>query len=130
MGSDLEETPRDYLFYSGGGGTVRGHPYQSLGVEVVDNGTRRTGGSAFLAASGEFRANVTKSIGIVAFYDTGYVGATSFSDGEWQSGAGLGLRYNTGIGPIRLMWRAQSRAAPAMAHKSISGSGNHSDAYS
>ena len=102
MGSDLEETPREYLFYSGGGGTVRGHPYQSLGVEVVDNGTRRTGGSAFLAASGEFRANVTKSIGIVAFYDTGYIGATSFSDGEWQSGAGLGLRYNTGIGPIRL----------------------------
>jgi translocation and assembly module TamA len=102
LGSDLEETPRDYLFYSGGGGTVRGHPYESLGVSVLDGGTRETGGAAFLAASGEIRANVTETIGIVAFYDTGYVGATSFSDGEWQTGAGLGLRYNTGIGPIRL----------------------------
>lgn len=101
MGSDIENTPREYLFYSGGGGTVRGHPYQSLGVNVIDGGTQHTGGMAFLAASGEARIAVKNNIGVVAFYDTGYIGATDFSDGEWQSGAGLGLRYDTGIGPIR-----------------------------
>lgn len=101
MVASIDNTPREYLFYSGGGGTVRGHPYQSLGVSVVNGGTTDTGGMAFLAASGEARIAVGKSLGVVAFYDTGFVGAENFSDGEWQSGAGLGLRYNTGIGPIR-----------------------------
>ncbi|SOC07995.1 autotransporter secretion outer membrane protein TamA [Rhodobacter sp. JA431] len=104
FGSDLAETPRDYLFYSGGGGTVRGQPYQSLGVSVLDGGTLKTGGDRFLGFSGEVRVGVTKSIGVVAFYDAGFVGAGGFSDteGDWQSGAGLGLRYKTPIGPIRL----------------------------
>lgn len=46
---------------------------------------------------------MTDSIGVVAFYDAGYIGAESFYDGsgEWHSGAGLGVRYQTGIGPIR-----------------------------
>ena len=40
----------------------------------------------------------------VAFYDAGFVGEKSdFSgDGKWHSGAGLGVRYNTGFGPLRL----------------------------
>lgn len=101
VGPSLAATPRDYLFYSGGGGTVRGQPYQSLGVYAISP-TQRTGGQAFLGLSGELRTAVTKTIGVVAFYDAGYVGATSFRGGDWQAGAGLGLRYNTGIGPIRL----------------------------
>lgn len=104
FGADLMETPREYLFYSGGGGTVRGQPYQSLGVNVLRGGTQRSGGTRFLALSGEMRADVTDKIGLVAFYDAGYVGAVDFFDdsGDWHAGAGLGLRYNTGIGPIRL----------------------------
>ena len=35
FGGSLLGTPRDYLFYSGGGGTVRGQPYQALGVEIA-----------------------------------------------------------------------------------------------
>jgi translocation and assembly module TamA len=101
MGSEIDNTPRDYLFYSGGGGTVRGHPYQSLGVSVVNDGDTDTGGMAFLAGSAEARIAVKNNIGVVAFYDAGYVGAENFTDGEWQAGAGLGLRYDTGIGPIR-----------------------------
>lgn len=102
LGAGLEETPLDYLFYSGGGGTVRGQPYQSLGVFEIGPHDR-TGGTSFLAVSGEMRADITASIGMVAFYDAGFVGADDlFGDGEWHSGAGLGLRYNTGIGPIRL----------------------------
>lgn len=102
MGSSLAATPRDYLFYSGGGGTVRGQPYQSLGVNALPSGVR-TGGRSFAAISGEVRGMVTQSIGLVAFYDAGYVSAGSFgSNGGWQAGAGLGLRYDTGIGPLRL----------------------------
>ncbi|MFD2173031.1 autotransporter assembly complex protein TamA [Rhodobacter lacus] len=104
FGPDLEETPRDYLFYSGGGGTVRGQPYQSLGVTALEGGTLKTGGNRFIGLSGELRAGITSSIGVVAFYDAGFVGLDSFGegDGDWQSGAGLGLRYKTPIGPIRL----------------------------
>ena len=46
-----------------------------------------------------------ETIGIVGFADAGYIGRESVpngSDGEWHSGAGLGLRYATGIGPIRV----------------------------
>lgn len=101
-GPSLLGTPRDYLFYSGGGGTVRGHPYQSLGVRVLRDDFK-TGGQAFAAASAEARVRVTPTIGVVGFYDWGLVGATGFSGDqtETHAGAGLGLRYDTGIGPIR-----------------------------
>lgn len=100
VGSGLTDTPPDLLFLSGGGGTVRGQPYQSLSVPV---GTTKTGGRSFLGLSGEVRADITEKIGVVGFYDAGYIGADSFIDSNsyFHAGAGLGLRYNTGIGPIR-----------------------------
>ncbi len=100
-GPSIEQAPADYLFYSGGGGTVRGQPYQSLGVDI---GGDTIGGRSFVGLSAEGRVGVTESIGVVAFADAGYVGEEEFynGDGTWQSGAGLGLRYNTAIGPIRL----------------------------
>jgi translocation and assembly module TamA len=103
LGASLVGTPRDYLFYSGGGGTVRGQPYQSLGVSVINPG-QTTGGTSFLAASVEARAKLGTRLGAVAFYDIGFVGAGDSigQDGSWHSGAGLGLRYDTGFGPIRL----------------------------
>lgn len=104
FGPGLANTPRDFLFYSGGGGTVRGQPYQSLGIYELYDGTLKTGGTRFVGVSGEFRASVTQSIGLVAFYDAGYISDQDYlnNSGEWQSGAGLGLRYKTPIGPIRL----------------------------
>jgi translocation and assembly module TamA len=100
MGPDLTESPPFYRFYSGGGGTVRGQDYQSLAVAV--NGDR-TGGRSFAGISGEARVRVTDAITLVGFYDWGFVAAESFTDGgDTHAGAGLGIRYNTGIGPIRL----------------------------
>jgi translocation and assembly module TamA len=101
VGSTIAETPPDLLFLSGGGGTVRGQPYQSL---AVTTGGARTGGRSFLGLSGELRAGVTEKIQAVAFYDAGYIGPDSWiGDGDnFHAGAGLGIRYQTGIGPIRL----------------------------
>lgn len=100
-GPDLQDTVPDYLFYSGGGGTVRGHEYQSLGV-TLNNG-EFTGGQSFAALSAELRARVRENIGLVGFYDVGFITDESAFAGESDShaGAGVGLRYNTGIGPIR-----------------------------
>ncbi|MCK0150206.1 autotransporter assembly complex protein TamA [Marivita sp. S6314] len=101
-GPSLSETVPDYLFYSGGGGTVRGQPYQSLGV-TADNG-EFTGGKSFAAVSAELRAMVRDNIGVVGFYDAGFITDESGFAGEsdWHGGAGVGLRYITGIGAIRL----------------------------
>uniref|UniRef100_UPI0035B4E6B7 autotransporter assembly complex protein TamA n=1 Tax=Paenirhodobacter enshiensis TaxID=1105367 RepID=UPI0035B4E6B7 len=103
-GPSLGRTPRSYLFYSGGGGTVRGQPYQSLGVNELYDGQLKTGGMQFIGYTGEARYGLTDKVGLVAFYDAGFISSNDLfgRDGEWQSGAGLGLRYKTPIGPIRL----------------------------
>ncbi|WP_249139106.1 autotransporter assembly complex family protein [Actibacterium sp. MT2.3-13A] len=100
--ASVADVPPDMLFFSGGGGTVRGQPYQSLAVDL--GGGKRVGGRSFLGLSGELRMGVSDTIGLVGFADAGYIGAGSLGQGsgEWHSGAGLGLRYATGIGPIRL----------------------------
>lgn len=102
-GPSLSDAPADFLFYSGGGGTVRGHPYQSLGVDV--GGGNQVGGRSFIGLSAEARVKATDTIGIVGFFDYGFIGSDPFpgdTTGEFQSGAGIGVRYHTGIGPIRL----------------------------
>jgi len=101
-GADIREVPADMLFYSGGAGTVRGQSYQSLGVDLSPGVT--VGGRSFMGFSGEVRADVTKSIQAVTFADTGFVGQDSFGTGkgEWHSGAGIGARYMTGVGPLRV----------------------------
>jgi len=101
LGSDIADTPPDLLFYSGGGGTVRGHPYKSLGVDL--GGGNMAGGRAFIGLSVELRAKLKGKLSIAGFADAGYIGSESLYDGSgnWHSGAGLGLRYETGLGPIR-----------------------------
>ena len=101
LGPKIDAAPADYLFFAGGGGSVRGQPYQSLGAGKHD-GTIY-GGRSYVALSGELRSYVTDSIGIVGFFDAGYVGKSELYDGSgnWMTGAGLGLRYKTGFGPIR-----------------------------
>lgn len=104
-GTSIANAPADFLFYSGGGGTVRGQSYKSLGVDSVILGeTVRTGGQSFAGAQLEARYAVTDNIGVVGFYDFGRIstGAGFDGDSQWHAGAGIGVRYNTGIGPIRL----------------------------
>ncbi|MGL4310520.1 MAG: autotransporter assembly complex protein TamA [Paracoccaceae bacterium] len=102
QGAGVVGTPRDYLFYSGGGGTVRGQPFEALGVYVL-RADQRSGGTQFIGLSGEARVKLRGKLSGMAFYDAGYVSATGLFDdsGNWHSGAGIGIRYDTGIGPIR-----------------------------
>lgn len=105
VGASLRGAPPSLLFWSGGSGTVRGQPYQSLGVLFARGPglTFQNGALSFAALSGEVRASITEKIGAVAFYDAGYIttGELFGGLGEWHAGAGLGLRYDTGLGPIR-----------------------------
>ncbi|MCE0505744.1 BamA/TamA family outer membrane protein [Roseivivax sp. GX 12232] len=101
VGPELTDAPPDFLYTSGGGGTVRGQPFRSLTVDL--GGGDEIGGRSFLGLSAEYRRDVTENLGLVGFYDTGYIGAESAYDGsgQWHAGAGIGVRYQTGIGPIR-----------------------------
>nr|WP_226898425.1 BamA/TamA family outer membrane protein [Mangrovicoccus algicola] len=101
-GASLEGTPPEFLFFSGGGDTVRGQEYEGLGGSTYDGDT--VGGRSFLGLSGEIRTRVTDSLGVVAFYDYGMVGADAWvdEDSNYHSGVGLGVRYATPIGPIRV----------------------------
>ena len=99
IGPDAVDAPPEFLFYSGGGGTVRGQPYNSLGANYAG---LTLGGRSFAAVSGEVRFAATETIGVVALADAGFVGPDDFSAGDWHAGAGLGLRYKTPVGPIRL----------------------------
>lgn len=105
-GSDISDTPRDYLFYSGGGGSVRGQPFESLGVNVIQGpeGPVKTGGMSVANVTGEVRFQVRDKIGVAAFADAGRVWAESGFAGQtdWHAGVGVGVRYKTPIGPIRL----------------------------
>lgn len=109
IGADVLSAPADYLFYAGGGGTVRGQPFQSLAIDsTADFGAGltdiRTGGASFLGGQFEARVSITDQISAVGFYDIALIGEEAFpmADDNWQAGAGIGLRYDTGIGPIRL----------------------------
>ncbi|NNL73598.1 MAG: outer membrane protein assembly factor [Silicimonas sp.] len=101
FGPSLATSPPVYRFFSGGGGTVRGQDYQSLAVDL--GGGNESGGRSFLGLSAEVRQQITENIEVVGFADWGYIGDEEFPDfsDESHSGAGLGLRYNTSIGPIR-----------------------------
>jgi len=103
LGAALSGVPSDYLVYSGGGGTVRGQPYQSLGFAYGTSTTVMTGGTGFVGASLEMRAKVTKTIGVVGFADFGQIASDGLIGGQTKShgGVGIGLRYATGLGPIR-----------------------------
>lgn len=93
--------PLDKRFYAGGGGSVRGYAFQAIGPR--DSRNRPLGGSSLVEGSVELRQRVTRTIGVVGFLDAGSVGGSETPDfSELRFGAGLGLRYATAIGPLRL----------------------------
>jgi translocation and assembly module TamA len=101
LGGSLGAIPASRRFYAGGGGSVRGFEYKSLGPRTV--GGIVTGGMSLFEASVEARVKLTNTIGIVPFFDMGQAYAGSVPDGSapLRYAAGLGLRYYTAVGPIR-----------------------------
>lgn len=100
-GASLGDLPPDGRFYGGGSATVRGYQYQSLGPRFADG--KPIGGLAIDAATVELRQHVYGDFGAVAFIDAGQVSSDEIPFvGTVHYGAGLGVRYTTSIGPIRL----------------------------
>ena len=100
-GSGLASIPATRRFFAGGGGSVRGYAYQE--ISPYNDAGDATGGRSYATGSFEVRMQVTETIGIVPFLDVGSVSRNNvpnFSD--LRMGAGVGLRYMTPFGPLRL----------------------------
>ncbi len=94
--------PPDQRFYGGGSGTIRGYPYQLVGP-VFKYTDIPVGGTAIAAGSLEFRQRFGAHWGGALFVDAGQVSASLKPlPAEFRVGAGVGVRYYTPIGPIRL----------------------------
>jgi translocation and assembly module TamA len=104
FGADRDDIAPSRRFYSGGGGSVRGYGYQRLGPRDVDDDP--IGGRSLAEFSLEARVRLKAfggNFGIVPFLDGGTLSTQSMPDfGDWQFGAGIGLRYYSSFGPIRI----------------------------
>jgi translocation and assembly module TamA len=94
----------DRRFYAGGGGSVRGYVFQGVGPRNADNVP--TGGNSLteLAVEARYRFQALgQDLGVVAFVDAGEVstGTTPAFD-RLSLGAGVGMRFYTGFGPVRV----------------------------
>lgn len=101
IGVGLAAVPADRRFYAGGGGSVRGYKFQGVGPR--DAAGKPTGGLSFAETSVELRVKVSERFGVVPFIDAGTVSTAAFPDFSGvQFGAGLGIRYLTPLGPLRI----------------------------
>jgi translocation and assembly module TamA len=104
VGAPLDAIAPSRRLYAGGGGSVRGYGFQGVGPRN-DRG-EPTGGASLLEFSLEARIKTPLmggAIELVPFFDAGTVGLDSTPDFDFVSyGAGIGLRYKTSFGPIRI----------------------------
>ena len=106
VGASAQRVPADLRFYAGGGGSVRGYGFQDLSPLSFSDRSgvlEPFGGRSLLEGGAELRWRRSDRLGFVAFVDGGAASdtATPTLDGL-RYGAGLGVRYYPGFGPIRL----------------------------
>ncbi len=102
IGADnLPDIPVTRRFFAGGGGSVRGYSFRE--ISPYNDAGEALGGRSYALASFEVRARLTDSIGIVPFIDIGTVSTEIVPDfSDIRAGAGIGIRYATPFGPLRL----------------------------
>ena len=101
----VEDLPASDRFFAGGDDTIRGFALDTVGTEqtITPNGFPR-GGNAVILLNGELRMHLFGDFGAVAFADGGNVfeRATQLDLGNLRGAVGVGARYRSPIGPIRL----------------------------
>jgi translocation and assembly module TamA len=95
----FRDLPASLRFFAGGDRSVRGYKYQSLGPR--DSSGKVIGGKNLLVGSVEIERPVSQNWGVAAFYDVGNA-FDSLSKIVLFQGAGLGLRYYSPVGTLKL----------------------------
>lgn len=103
-GSDIDYVAPSRRFYAGGGASIRGYGYNLVGPRNALGEPK--GGRSLYEFSIEARVNTHffgGALQLVPFLDAGGVEAGTVPKfNDWRYGAGLGIRYRTGFGPIRI----------------------------
>ena len=95
--SDFDELPLSLKYFAGGDSSIRGYSYKSVGPE--DSQGRLVGGRYLAEVSSEFEYRVFGDWGAAVFIDAG----DAFSDDfDLKRGVGIGLRWYSPVGPIRI----------------------------
>ncbi|HEY8095724.1 MAG TPA: autotransporter assembly complex family protein [Methylobacter sp.] len=94
----FDRLPTSYRFYAGGMNSIRGYAYKKLGPK--DNLGNVVGGRFLSVVSAEYEQAVLDDWGVAAFIDGG--NAYNFDHISIKTGVGLGVRWYSPIGPIRL----------------------------
>ena len=104
IGAGISELAPSRRLYSGGGGSVRGYGYQQLGPKDFEGDPIGGRGLAEFALEARVRPDwFGGNFGIVPFLDGGSLSTGSTPDfSDWQFGAGVGVRYHSSFGPIRV----------------------------
>lgn len=95
---EVNELPPSLRFFTGGDVTVRGFSYQS--ITPVDENGDRLGAKYATALSMEYDYKVAEKWRLATFVDTGT--ATNDYTEAWKVGTGVGVRWQTPVGPVRL----------------------------
>lgn len=95
---DFEDIPPSLRFFTGGDRSVRGYAYESLSPE--DDKGRLVGGEQLFTASVEAQRRITGKWWMAGFIDTGDAFTDWWPD-DLNTGAGLGVRWVSPLGPIR-----------------------------
>lgn len=101
-GASKHSIPPSERFYAGSDLLLRGYSY--LTVSPLNEFNKPIGGRSLMEYSLELRMRIVDPFGLVFFYDVGNVYSESipqFGHKQLQS-AGVGVRYHTPVGPIRL----------------------------
>mgnify|MGYP001765152915 CR=1 FL=1 len=88
--------PQEYVFRTGGTGSIRGYNYLSLGVA---DGSATVGGRYMATATAEYTHWFDEQWGAAVFVDAGNA-VDSLSDVSIAVGYGLGARWRTVAGPV------------------------------
>jgi len=99
LANDAADLPVSIKYFAGGDQNVRGYQYQSLGPE--NELGEVVGGKHLFVASAEYDFRVHPDWKLAVFYDTGNA-FSEFDDLNLQSSAGIGVRWLSPIGPIRV----------------------------
>jgi len=94
---NFDALPPDLRFYAGGDRSLRGFDYHEIG-EVSAAGNI-IGGEFLAVASGEYEYYFTEDWGAGVFVDAGDAFTNGFS---LNVGAGVGIRWRSPLGPIRV----------------------------
>jgi translocation and assembly module TamA len=95
---DFNLLPPSVRFFAGGDESVRGYDYESLGPKDADGNV--IGGTNLLVASAEYERHLWGNFYGAAFVDAG--NAFDHTDFEAEVGAGLGIKWRSPIGLVRV----------------------------